>query len=425
MRPFIRIPTLALLLAPACSPSDPEGELHFRDSEYGSAGSGGYGSTGYSSDGSTSYSSGEYVTSSESGEIITSGGDDGCGDESGSITTGGETDDLLPRAPDAMRFGWQNLQSDFHTECTDEYFAGCVTLAVGELATCYAAANGEMRCAGEAVGTTWGTSFVDSGIDDAMQIMFDQDSWVGDDSMCVLAGGVLRCMGNLNDLGQYGVGHTDNLTSLTQWGDLSGLERFAWNNTSTRICAVDAMSAVHCTGRDPTDMTPTPHDSPEYITTAASFWLTWDATLHTDTSETYRQDATRFDCPITDEGFVCLFDVFGTPGHIVSSAAASHLYPYGDWQERGITSASLLNDVGEIDSYEEGDDRIFNLPLPRPVLAMSSDKDGINFCAVLNDGSLWCHGHNNAGSLGTGDTDPVTTMTEVQPPGSVRIACPS
>lgn len=58
------------------------------------------------------------------------------------------------------------------------------------------------------------------------------------------------------------------------------------------------------------------------------------------------------------------------------------------------------------------------------VLSVGLNFYGNNLCAVYADASLWCLGSNTNGMLGTGDTDPRTTATMVQPPGSVRLGCP-
>jgi alpha-tubulin suppressor-like RCC1 family protein len=57
------------------------------------------------------------------------------------------------------------------------------------------------------------------------------------------------------------------------------------------------------------------------------------------------------------------------------------------------------------------------------ILYVSTNFYTADVCAVAADGSLWCFGPNSNGELGTGNTDPVTVATQVQPPGSVFTAC--
>lgn len=313
-----------------------------------------------------------------------------------------DPDALYPSAPSAEKFMWQGVQTDFH-KGSGEPWKGKIVLSVGDQAVCYMAADKQLKCAGRVYQQNWGSAFVGTGIFDPDQVYISETSnYIDGNGMCVLVGGILKCMGRNNYWGNYGVGHTNPVSTLTQWGSQIGITHFDYDYG--RLCAIKGVNQIYCAGIG-SGSTPALHP----VSANGLYLDSYSPNPHTDTGTVWRNQ--NF-CSVTDGGLRCDLDEpyeFGTPGEVVDG---------GIFGGRGLCWLTTDGEVLCADDYGCTTKHFTE----RPVLAIAGNYWALDpMCAVYNDGSLSCIGSNQSGMFGTGNQDPLAEETVVQPPGSVYL----
>jgi hypothetical protein len=301
---------------------------------------------------------------------------------------------------------------------------GCssrIALGLGDQATCYRSAIGRMRCAGRIYTTTYGPTFVDAGVSDVDQIFigptFDQ---ANGNAICIhRTDGTAGCMGYTNSHGEFGNGVTVPSSTFVPWGDATNLVALA-TGTWDQFCAIDTEGSVSCSGYQ-FGTTPIPQGR---TGGHLGFWVTTYGVVELDDMSTLRASESRTECRITEQGLTCpAQQPLGPPGHIVAGAGMSRVpgSTPGTCGGLALGGACWLTDAGDVECASCGSRRTFFEP--GHVIALGVNFYGASLCAVYADGSLWCLGDNAQGMLGTGDSLPVQTATQVQPPGSVDVSC--
>ena len=124
----------------------------------------------------------------------------------------------------------------------------------------------------------------------------------------------------------------------------------------------------------------------------------------------------------------------GPAGHVAIGGSIGGLpdepyppqdYPGPNCSEFRVPAACWLTDTGTVSCARCRSTGIAtkNYFRGRKVVDIAFNYYGNNLCAVTEDGSLWCLGTNRNGMLGTGDANPRTIETQVQPAGTVRTTC--
>lgn len=336
---------------------------------------------------------------------------------------------LTPEAPTAQQFMWQGQQARLARDGVS--CPARIALGVGDQAVCYAAADESLKCAGRIHTHDFGTSFVTV----PGQLAVDQilispttNSATGNAVCTRRTGGTAWCMGDSNDWGQFGTGSTGPTSTFVQWGvtDLTAIATGTWD----QVCALDAKGDVYCSGYT-FGPTPTQQGGPGPHSRA---WVTTFGTVSIDDPMVWRAAESRTECQIGEvPGLVCTGFTFEWQGRALVAGGyvggfpddpwppgpGCPPFPFGGvacWLTRG--GAAFCSGCGASGTETR---RYF---ANGTVLSVGLNFYGNNLCAVYADASLWCLGSNANGMLGTGDTDPRTTPTMVQPPGSVRIGCP-
>lgn len=310
---------------------------------------------------------------------------------------------LKPLPPDDVNFMWQNLQTDF----IDDQGIPCkgrVTAAIADQATCFVASDGELKCAGRVFQTVWGPTFTGTGVMNADQVTIAPTFNAEDgNGMCVLADGVIQCMGRNNNTGKYGTGATLDVPALTPWGKLTDVVRMG-TGTWDQHCALLANGDIHCSGIVDGMMSL----DPVLKTSGAShFWIDTFGALKVDDAAVFRASQGRTECHVDAAGLSCTGMSFGPAGEVVDGGI-EFINNHICWLTSGGDVACDLDPT----PFEPG-----------RVLALVINPYTASMCAVYDDASLWCVGPNEQGKLGTGDEAPLGVETEVQPAGSVRIDC--
>jgi hypothetical protein len=120
-------------------------------------------------------------------------------------------------------------------------------------------------------------------------------------------------------------------------------------------------------------------------------------------------------------GLDCRTDgLLGRPGHVVDGGFTAE----GDFAARVV----WLEDDGKVYVYEvdDDDDEIAvttELFTDVTSLALAYHYYTDSICAVTRTGSMRCLGSNDAGKLGTGNTDPLLEETEVLAAGTFDLTC--
>jgi alpha-tubulin suppressor-like RCC1 family protein len=278
---------------------------------------------------------------------------------------------------------------------------------MGDQAVCYVGSDQELKCAGAVFSSVWGPEFTGTGEMNVDQVMIRPTFNAADgNGMCLLADGVVRCMGRNNNNGVYGTGGTADVPTLTLWGTVDDLVRIG-TGTWDQICALDSAGDLYCSGYN---YGPSPMLQASGIST---FWVSTFGDVLTDDGGVWRVSQARAECQLRATGLACGGADYGPPGEIVDGGTVQ-----GPMFDEAICWLTMAGDVqcsgaGQIEYFEEG-----------RVLAIGLNYYTDSLCAVYDDGSLWCIGSNDSGKLGTGDYADVIVETEVQPAGSVRIECP-
>lgn len=342
---------------------------------------------------------------------LSSGCGGGGGGGSGPPGSGGGA--LTPAPPNANDFMWQSLQIEFNAStCT-----GAVTLAVAPDAVCYVDSNSQLKCAGRIYTKTYGSSFVAAGQTGVDQILLSAtfNSATGN-AICVhevtATGGTVWCFGDANSWGQFGGGVSGPSANWVQWGgpNASKLTRIA-TGTWDQICALDSNGTVSCSGAGF-------GTSPVVQGTGSghrSVWVDTFGNVHIDDPAVFRASAGRAVCKVRTGGLDCE-DVpgvyYGTAGSVVDGNEVM-MPPSAGFSVCWLDSSGRL-------FCKDGSQHFSTVT----VLAFGSSPYTNTLCAAGSDGSLWCVGDNSQGKLGNGNTSALSTDTQVQPPGSLRISCP-
>lgn len=314
---------------------------------------------------------------------------------------------LTPVPPNAASFGWQGLQRQFK-DADGSTCTGAVTIAMGDQAVCFVAADDSLRCAGRVYMKTFGSRFVDTGQRQVDQILLSSTFNIeGGNQMCIhKTGGIVMCMG---------YGNVIKAADFTRWGAKTDWSAIG-TGTFDELCGIDSAGQVYCSGFRLGD-TPLVQDGGRGHVT---FWQSNSGTMHFDEVNVFRVSAGRAECQVGITGLRCPRTLFGLPGTVVDGSIIRSMN-FGTMEDAcwltqdGKVSCMRfdMNDMGRLESAFTGG----------TVLALAANFYTDSMCAVFSDGSLHCVGSNSQGKLGTGDTRALSTETMVQPPGTVRIDC--
>lgn len=317
-------------------------------------------------------------------------------------------DGFFPMPPNASNFGWQTLQDRFVKEgvpCHAE-----VTVAIYDHATCYAGSDDRLYCAGYLFGMDPESPYVDMGLDGPLQILMGPSIAIpfdyGNGVCALLRDGTLMCQG-LNELGQFGLGHSEPVDTFAAWGGRDDILRVATGNFE-QICALTTSGEVLCAG-DGFGTTPV------VVGVGTKVWVDTDGGVHLDESSIRRVSAPTSECTIDGNG---VFDcpMLTVPLQVPDITDGGH-------RENEMC---YLQATGAVDCIHLV--ILSKETIPRfqggSVLALATHHGTSTVCAVYDDGSLWCMGWNNEGQLGfPGPPYNLQVETQVRPPGSVRTAC--
>ncbi|NUO51471.1 MAG: hypothetical protein HOV80_21665 [Polyangiaceae bacterium] len=308
--------------------------------------------------------------------------------------------------PTAQAFGWQGLQEHFTQDgvpCVGE-----VTVAIGDRLLCYAGADDKLYCAGGVYGESYGTSFVDAGLEGPLQILISPTTNVetGNTMCVVLRDGTMQCRGYGNYNGQLGTGDTQPQPQFLPWHGRTDIVRAA-TSTTDQYCVLTTSGQVHCGGL----LFGGP--STTLMGSAASVAIDTSGAAQLDPPDVFRASAGYAACQVRSAGLVCNSTTKGLPGQVVDGGLI------GPTMEQGC----LLDSSGSVTCFDLESTLQGPYFAEGQVIALAVNGYSPSICAVYADGSLWCMGPNMNGELGTGDTSPLLVETEVAPPGSVRVGC--
>jgi hypothetical protein len=373
---------------------------------------------------------------------------------------------LTPAGPGPGGFMWQGMQRDF-VKSDGTACVGRVALAVGQDAVCYTAADDSLRCAGRVYRWDFGPTFSATGLTGVEQILISPTEgiellgggggpkwlqWIFGtrNALCVKkTDGSVRCLGAHNDSGQFGDGSTSSRTDFTRWScenDFVAIGTGDWD----QICALDVKGRVRCSGKS---YGSSPVDQPG--SSHGSFWIERGGALHIDDAGTLRVSngvslcrvrprSTSPFLPTSPDDLVCDSHV---PWRLVANlwpqvpksyplivdggvfnydfSSSPPQIPFLGYTPCWLTVEGMVlcTSFVRIAGLNEYFADTYPAPPANPVLAFAADPHSTTMCAAKADGSLWCVGDNSWGKLGTGEYDDLDVETQVQPPGSVRVAC--
>jgi hypothetical protein len=315
---------------------------------------------------------------------------------------------------------WQGLQESFVT-AQGVPCRGRVTIAMGDRALCFVAADDSMRCAGKIYKTNYGTTFAATGQTGVDQITLSLTANSEDgNGICIhRTDRTIHCMGSgswTNTHGQFGVGDTAGHETFVQWGGRGGLVALA-TGTWDQMCALDESGVVLCSGFG---FGSTPVAQPG--TGHRSLWVTTFGNVSADDGAVLRAGAGRSECQVTATGLTCPRHSIVRSGIVDGNETQPMAEPnFGQdvcaLDDRGTVRCDRSSDY-PVEEYTT--EQRFSL---RPVLALAVNPYTNSLCAVYDDGSLACVGRNDQGKLGSGNTQDLAVETVVAPPGTVRVDC--
>jgi len=322
-------------------------------------------------------------------------------------------------------------------------------------AVCFAHEDGKLMCAGSVAGTDFGTSFVDAGLTDVVQLIGtgSGDSAPGEtpqSAVCaLLADGRVFCRGALLNFGQFNTSDGEPPGSTwTQWGtrdDIRQLTTFgfseSWYSSMYVVCAIFDDRTAECHGRNAPVIEETNVRQLSYQSTLDQ-WVVNDPTV-------LRIGNGNSDCIVTPQGLRCRDDhplaryysdqgadsnEYGT---LITAPSEAGTIVDGDTaSDRATCWLTADGQIFCVSWADVGAPPIINQPYRESAVALATHLQSPQFifddppntvppdsCAVMGDGSLWCVGFNHAGKFGTGSTASMYEATQVAPPGSVRIQC--
>jgi hypothetical protein len=326
---------------------------------------------------------------------------DGEVDEGCSVTGG------LP--PTSSRFGWQSTQRRLALG-NSQVCESDLIIRLSSYALCYAdRSTDKLKCAGQVHDKDFGNSFSTYGRAGVEQV-YMADSY---DDMCSLAGTTLECFGE-NTQGQLATGSGGSVSSSSpvDWGGRTDIEAFA-TGTGGQICAGTTGGDIYCAGTDF-------GSSATMQGTGSTFWVDPFGDLNTSPSDVLGAQPGRAECTVKSSGLDCRGTTFGSD--VVSGGVTDRLPSDSGVGQR----VCWLEEDGQVFCEDRdalsGPDRT-ELFSQIDAVALAVSQSSGSRCAVATDGSLWCIGENNNGQFGTGNTNNLSSETQVQPSGSVRFGC--
>ncbi len=317
------------------------------------------------------------------------------------------TSNLTPVPPSAGNFGWQGLQTQFK-DSSGLTCSGAVTIAMGDQAMCFVAADDSLRCAGVVYMKNFGPRFTATGQTGVDQILLGTTTNITTgNQLCIhKLDGTVLCTG---------FGNVVKSADFTPWGTLKNLVAIG-TGTFDQLCGIDTTGKIYCSGAGISD-TPVVQDGGK---SHSFFWQDTYGTPRADDPSVLRVSAGRSECQVQASGLHCPFATLGTPGSVVDGSVVESMN--GD-QNR---EACFLTADGKVTCARRDIHGMYTMQpvfTRGTVLSLAANYYTTSMCAVYSDGSLYCVGSNDLGKLGTGDTMALATETMVQPPGSVRINC--
>jgi hypothetical protein len=343
----------------------------------------------------------------------------------------------VPLAASAEEFSWQGTQQRIATlsgpgVCTNANIA----FAMWEKGVCYAASDGELRCAGTVGETTFGPNFANAGIQNVVQLIGSPSFTETSNAVCALkADGTAWCLGDGPDWGQFNT--IDGLppgATWTQWGQRSDIAELSAANMSI-VCARHQDRSAECAGY--TAPTQSLGDNVQ------SLWIDNQGEVHINSSDVFRVGNSDATCVVIAQGLACN----GPPDLVISlENAGAPITPYGvlastsahggrvvDGNAADIDSVCWLRASGKVSCVNsdfanpESMEMVFFNDYFADKRALAFALNGFSherdLCIVRDDASIWCIGGNNAGKFGSGDMAALAIETQVQPPGSVNVNC--
>jgi hypothetical protein len=320
----------------------------------------------------------------------------------------------LPVAPSADLFMVQGRQTEFVDAAGDDCSASIIA-GVSDKLACYVDATGTLLCAGDLFDIEYGSNFVTTGLEDVNQVYLLQTvNFANGNGACAVVAGVPTCLGRNNPTGQFGTGSAAALESWTPWtAAVEGVSILASGTTSS-FCAIDSDGDGWCAG-GPFGVTPSLMSGGPYD----RIYMDTSGGVSFAETDVWRSSQGRADCTVGADGLDCDGDtILGRPGHVVDGG-----FIYG-----GNASARVvwLEDDGKVYVFEVDDDEVTlttEIFTDVTSLAMAYHYYTDSICVVTDTGSMRCVGSNNAGKLGTGNTDPLVEETEVLAAGTFDLTC--
>jgi hypothetical protein len=316
---------------------------------------------------------------------------------------------------------WQSLQRSYRTAggttCNSR-----VTLGVGDQAVCYEASDDTMKCAGTIYMTGYGSGFTATGRSGVDQILLSGSGGPGGYVMTHQVDNTVWSMG-VDTSGVFGVGGSGSGTSFMQWGPATRPIVNIATGTFDQMCALDNIGSVWCTGNGQSSFGNTP--ALQAVGSGhTTVWVNTAGIFTADDSSIVRAGEGRTECTVTSAGLSCSSGTYGTPsavlmgGKIVGIPGVTNLQQSCDgacWLESGQTvQCAYCNNMTPVQ-------KSFFTSVKAISIGTNANSDTV--CIVGVDGSVWCIGSNKFGQLGVGNSNPVSTETQVQPPGSAFTAC--
>jgi hypothetical protein len=368
-----------------------------------------------------------------------------CSDPASTDVDGGTTDagsfsgSWVPLAASADEFSWQGSQQriePFSSSGAGVCANANIAFAMWERAVCYAASDGELKCAGIVGETNFGPDFVPAGLQNVVQLIGSPSFTETSNAVCALkSDGTAWCLGGGPTWGQFNT--ADGLPPgaiWKQWGQRSDIAELSANFMSI-VCARYQDRTAECAGY----MAPTEPLGDNI----RNLWVDTQGEVHINSNEVFRVGNSSATCVIIAQGLACNgppdlqigLENAGAPitphGVLVSSPA--HGGRVVDGNSADIESVCWLRASGQVScrntdmSNPESMDTVYTNEYFTDTRALAIALSGYSakrdLCIVGDDASIWCIGGNSNGKFGSGDTEALATETQVQAPGSVHVNC--